>query len=248
VDKEYVDRINAMRPALKTATEFIGMGDDALSVMDGMERLIHQASPALSHIDIGDEDDCALYFTSGTTGAPKAVLHAHRSLMVAAITESTNHRWTLEDINLMMAPLYHLAIGHLLGGVIVGATNVLLTEQISPQIIMETVARERMTMAFLLVPWALDILGALDRGELHKGDYDLSSWKLMYMGAQPIPPSLVKNGNPTSGHDAQHDVRVERGRGPGVVRLGMENEHKVGAIGKPGLIWTCALSARRAGR
>jgi acyl-CoA synthetase (AMP-forming)/AMP-acid ligase II len=237
-DTEYVDRINRMRRALKTVTELISMGDDHLPGVESMERMILKASPSVSHVEIGDEDDCALYFTSGTTGAPKAVLHAHRSLMVSAITESTNHRWTLEDINLMMAPLYHLAIGHLLGGVIVGATNVLLTEQISPQIIMETVARERMTMAFLLVPWALDILGALDRGELRKGDYDLSSWKLMYMGAQPIPPSLVKRWKshfPDMTHSTTYGL--SEGGGPGVVRLGMENEHKVGAIGKPGLLW-----------
>jgi acyl-CoA synthetase (AMP-forming)/AMP-acid ligase II len=158
--------------------------------------------------------------------------------MVAAITESTNHRWTLEDINLMMAPLYHLAIGHLLGGVIVGATNVLLIEQISPQIIMETVAREHMTMAFLLVPWALDILVALDKGELKREDYDLSSWKLMYMGAQPIPPSLVRRWKayfPAMQHDTTYGL--SEGGGPGVTHLGMENEHKIGAIGKPSLIW-----------
>jgi acyl-CoA synthetase (AMP-forming)/AMP-acid ligase II len=183
--------------------------------MTTLESLIHGSATSSSFVDIGDEDDCALYFTSGTTGAPKAVLHAHRSLMVAAITESTNHRWTSQDVNLMMAPLYHLAIGHLLGGVIVGARNVLLVEQISPERIMDTVARERVTMAFLLVPWAVDILQALDRGELRLDDYDLSSWKLMYMGAQPIPPSLVRKWK----------------------TYFMENEHKLGAIGKTGLIW-----------
>ena len=192
VDKEYIERISAMRPALKTATDFVGISDDPLPGMQNMETLIDHASAILPHVEIGDEDDCALYFTSGTTGAPKAALHAHQSLMAAAITESTNHRWTMQDINLMMSPLYHLAIGHLLGGVIVGARNVLLIERISPQIIMETVARERMTMVFLLVPWALDILEALDKGELNIDDYDLSSWNLMHMGAQPIPPSLVR--------------------------------------------------------
>ena len=138
----------------------------------------------------------------------------------------------------MMAPLYHLAIGHLLGGVIVGATNVLLIEQISPQIILETVARERMTMAFLLVPWALDILQALDRGDLRLDDYDLASWKLMYMGAQPIPPSLVKRWK-SHFPEMQHNTTygLSEGGGPGVVHLGVENENKVGAIGKPGLIW-----------
>jgi long-chain acyl-CoA synthetase len=237
-DKEYAERINAMRPALKSVTEFVGMGEDPVSRMEGMEALIDHASPLLPHIEIADEDDCALYFTSGTTGAPKAVLHAHRSLMVAAITESTNHRWMRKDINLMMSPLYHLAIGHLLGGVIVGATNVLLVEQVNPQVIMETVARERVTMAFLLVPWALDILGALDRGELKMERYDISGWKLMYMGAQPIPPSLVKRWKsyfPSMQHDTTYGL--SEGGGPGVTYLGMENEHKVGAIGKPSLIW-----------
>jgi acyl-CoA synthetase (AMP-forming)/AMP-acid ligase II len=227
-----------MRPALKTVTDFFGISDDPLDQMTTLESLIHDSAPSPPFVEIGDEDDCALYFTSGTTGAPKAVLHAHRSLMVAAITESTNHRWTSQDINLMMAPLYHLAIGHLLGGVIVGARNVLLVEQISPEMIMDTVARERVTMAFLLVPWTVDILQALDRGELRLGDYDLSSWKLMYMGAQPIPPSLVRKWK-TYFPEMQHDTTygLSEGGGPGVVRLGMENEHKLGAIGKTGLIW-----------
>jgi long-chain acyl-CoA synthetase len=238
VDKEYIERTNALRPVLKTGTEFFGIGDEPLSGMESVEALIDDASSSFSHVEIGGEDDCGLYFTSGTTGAPKAVLHAHRCPMAMAITESTNHRWTRRDINLMMAPLYHLAIGHLLGGVIVGATNVLLIEQISPQIILETVARERITMAFLLVPWALDILQALDRGDVRLDDYDLASWKLMYMGAQPIPPSLVKRWK-SHFPDMQHNTTygLSEGGGPGIVHLGVENEHKVGAIGKPGLIW-----------
>jgi acyl-CoA synthetase (AMP-forming)/AMP-acid ligase II len=237
-DKEYFERINSMRPVLKTVTDFVEISGDPLDQMTTMESLIHSSAASTSFVDIGDEDDCALYFTSGTTGAPKAVLHAHRSLMVAAITESTNHRWTSQDINLMMSPLYHLAIGHLLGGVIVGACNVLLVEQISPQIIMETVSQERVTKAFLLVPWALDILQALDSGELRQDNYDLSSWKLMYMGAQPIPPSLVKKWK-TYFPEMQHNTTygLSEGGGPGVIHLGIENEHKVGAIGKAGLIW-----------
>jgi acyl-CoA synthetase (AMP-forming)/AMP-acid ligase II len=58
------------------------------------------------------------------------------------------------------------------------------------------------------------------------------------MGAQPIPPSLVKRWKPHF-PDMLHNTTygLSEGGGPGVIRLGMENEHKVGAIGKMGLIW-----------
>lgn len=237
LDEEFTERIGRMKADLSTVHTYISLGSGTEGIKT-LESLLRNGIAESVPVELNDEDECALYFTSGTTGAPKAVLHAHRSLMVAAITESTNHKWTSRDINLMMSPLYHLAIGHLLGGVIVGARNVLLTEQIAPRIILETVAQERMTLAFLLVPWALDILRALDRGELKLDDYDLSSWRLMYMGAQPIPPVLVKRWKayfPAMAYDTTYGLS-ESG-GPGVVHLGMENEHKVGAIGKPSLIW-----------
>ncbi|MBM4276806.1 MAG: acyl--CoA ligase [Deltaproteobacteria bacterium] len=237
-DQEYIERIHTLRPMLKTVKEVVGMGHGFPAGVQDMETLIGQASQVLPYIEVGDEEDCALYFTSGTTGAPKAVLHAHRSLMVAAISECTGHQWIMQDIHLMIAPLYHLAIGHLLGGVLVGARNVLLTEQIHPKIVMETVSKEQMTMVFLLVPWALDILEALDKKEIHLKDYDVSNWKLMHMGAQPIPPSLVKRWKayfPAMQYDTTYGL--SEGGGPGVTHLGMENQHKVGAIGKPGLLW-----------
>jgi long-chain acyl-CoA synthetase len=237
-DEEYAERIARLRPDLPGVTTYMSLGPTSEPAIESLPLLMSTASPEPVSVELNDEDECTLYFTSGTTGAPKAVLHAHRSLMVSAITESTNHRWTSRDVNLMMSPLYHLAIGHLLGGVIVGAGNVLLTEQISPKIILDTVAQEKLTMVFLLVPWALDILQALDSGELKLADYDLSSWHLMYMGAQPIPPIVVKRWKayfPEMQYDTTYGLS-ESG-GPGIVNLGMENEHRVGAIGRPSLVW-----------
>lgn len=233
-DEEYRERIIAMKADLPTVKDYISIGGEGGS----LDSLIEGANPQALGIELRDDDECALYFTSGTTGAPKAVLHAHSCLMVSAITESTNHRWTVRDSNLMMPPLYHLAIGHLLGGLIVGASNVLVIEKISPEIIFRTMSDEKVTMAFLLVPWALDILQALDRGDLRLSDYDLSHWRLMYMGAQPIPPVVVRRWKtyfPAMGYDTTYGL--SEGGGPGVVYLGVENEHKVGAIGKQSLVW-----------
>lgn len=238
-DEEFAERINSMKADLTTVGSLISIGSsNTLPGIESLEALMENVSAAPAGIELNDEDECALYFTSGTTGAPKAVLHAHRSLMVSAITEATCHEWRYGDNQLMMPPLYHLAIGHLLGGLIVGGTNVLLTELIKPDIIVETLAREKCTIVFLLVPWALDILGAFDRGEVLPGNFDLSNLRLVQMGAQPIPVSLIKRWKvyfPNTAYDTTYGL--SEGGGPGVTHLGTQNESKIGAIGRPSLIW-----------
>ena len=238
MDEEFAGRIGALSGDLPSVASCMTMGGGGQTGMDGLESLMGGVSDAPVDADLNGEDECALYFTSGTTGAPKAVLHAHRSLMVSAISEATVHGWTSDDRQLMMPPLYHLAIGHLLGGVIKGGTNILLTELIKPQIVVETLAVERATMVFLLVPWALDILGAFDRGEIRPESYDLSCLRLVHMGAQPIPQSLIRQWKsyfPDMAYDTSYGLS-EAG-GPGVTSLGTQREDKIGAIGKPSIAW-----------
>lgn len=230
--------MSALKADLPTVHTLISIGKTTAPGVECLDVLLECASPAPVRVELNDEDECALYFTSGTTGAPKAVLHAHRSLTVAAITEGTTHEWRFGDRQLMMPPFYHLAIGHLLGGVIVGATNILLIEMIKPEIILETLVKERATLVFLLVPWALDILGALDRGELKPEAYDLTGLRLMHMGAQPIPVSLIRKWKsyfPAAAYDTSYGL--SEGGGPGVTHVGVQNESKIAAIGRPSLIW-----------
>lgn len=58
-------------------------------------------------VEITDDDNAAIYFSSGTTGFPKAVLHAHRSLVHSAIVEQKHHGQTHDDVFLCIPPLYH---------------------------------------------------------------------------------------------------------------------------------------------
>lgn len=55
-----------------------------------------------------------------------------------------------------------------------------------------TASEEKATIVWLLVPWVQDILDAIERGELKLCDYRLATWRLMHVGAQPVPPSLIK--------------------------------------------------------
>jgi acyl-CoA synthetase (AMP-forming)/AMP-acid ligase II len=84
----------------------------------------------------------------------------------------------------------------------------------------------------------MDILGALDRAELRLEDFDFSRWRMMHMGAQPIPAILIQKWK-TYFPEMQYDTTygLTEGSGPGVVDLGIGNERKIGAIGKPSLMW-----------
>jgi len=126
---------------------------------------------------------------------------------------------------------------HWFGNLIVGGRATILTE-ISPQYIFEAVHKERGTIVWLLVPWAYDILVAMDKGGLKQEDYDLSCWRLMHIGAQPVPPALVRHWKQYF-PDMQYDTNygLTEAAGPGCVHLGIENEEKVGAIGKAGFGW-----------
>ncbi len=89
---------------------------------------------------------------------------------------------------------------------------------------------------------AQDILDAIDSGAVNLADYDLSGWRMMHIGAQPVPPSLVhrwKKHFPHHLYDTNYGL--SESIGPGCVHLGTENIHKVGAIGVPGHGWECRI-------
>ena len=238
LSEEFTDRVEAIRSQLSTIKDYIFVGQNLPVEMDAFEEVIAKSEPEPPNVTLNDEDPCGLYFTSGTTGAPKPILLTHKNMECAAITENHHHHQTREDNFILLPPLYHTgAKMHWFGSFIVGGRATILTEM-SPKYIFEAMHNEKGTIVFLLVPWAQDILGALDRGELKKQDYDLSHWRLMHIGAQPVPPSLVKHWKEYF-PDMQYDTNygLSESSGPGCVHLGIENERKVGAIGKAGFNW-----------
>ena len=241
-DEEYAVRVSGLQGELNTVSHYCMIGPDRAEEFVTLEDLVRNGSPQSNPVALSDEDECALYFTSGTTGVPKPVLLSQKNLMSVAVTEASNHGFVSSDRFLMMPPMYHLAIGHLLAVMLAGGCSVLLTEQISPRFIVETVARERLSAVFLLVPWAVDLLNALDKRELRIEDHDLSCWRRTFMGAQPIPPVLVhriKGYFPHMEYDTVYGLSETAG--PGIIHLGTENERKVGAIGKPSLFWDARI-------
>jgi acyl-CoA synthetase (AMP-forming)/AMP-acid ligase II len=240
--EEFVERVDAVRSKLPMPNGYILVGQNPPKDMDMFGSVVGKASPKSPNIELSDEDGCGLYFTSGTTGAPKPILLSHKNMVCAAATENAHHHQRHEDNFVLIPPLYHAgAKMHWFGNLIVGGRATILRE-VGPRYIFEAVHNERGTIVWLLVPWAYDILVAMDKGELRKEDYDLSCWRLMHIGAQPVPPTLVRHWKqyfPNMQYDTNYGLT--EATGPGCVHLGIENEEKAGAIGKAGFGWATRI-------
>ncbi|MBE8954147.1 MAG: acyl--CoA ligase [Quinella sp. 2Q5] len=240
---EFIGRIETNAERLSKGRLLIYVGDNCPSFAESYHIMVDDCSSVKPDVgEITDDDFGAIYFSSGTTGFPKAILHKHRSLTQAAQMEQRHHRTGREDNFLCIPPLYHTgAKFHWMGSLVAGSKAVLL-KGTKPEIILDAVSSEQCTIVWLLVPWAQDIVDALDRGDLKLEDYKLDQWRLMHIGAQPVPPSLIRRWKKYfPNHDYDTNYGLSESTGPGCVHLGMENIGKVGAIGVPGYRWECKI-------
>lgn len=241
--EEFIDRVETIKDQIPQVQTRFFVGDECPAFAESYDLLAPNYSAEAPDIQLADEEDAALYFSSGTTGFPKAILHTHSSLMSACHTENNHHGQTREDNFLCIPPLYHTgAKMHWFGSFLVGGKAVLL-RGVKPKWIMRAVSEEKITIVWLLVPWAQDILDAIESGEVNLDEHELEQWRLMHIGAQPVPPSLIHRwGKHFPNHSYDTNYGLSESIGPGCVHLGVENIHKVGAIGKSGYNWELMIA------
>ncbi len=239
---EFIGRVEEICDRIPKVQKYLYVGDDCPSY--AYDYLKDSAFECSYFTDIGltEEDEAAIYFSSGTTGFPKAILHKHRSLIHSCRVEQAHHGQTRDDVFLCIPPLYHTgAKMHWFGSLISGGKAVLL-KGTKPNHVLDAVSSEGCSIVWLLVPWAQDILDAIDSGEVKLANYDLSKWRLMHIGAQPVPPSLIKRWESVfPKHQYDTNYGLSESIGPGCLHLGIENIAKVGAIGKAGFGWSVKI-------
>ena len=235
---EFVTRMDVIANEIPGVRMMFFVGKNGPEYTEDCIRLTGFCSSSAPPVALTEEDDAAIYFSSGTTGFPKAILQNHKALVRACLTEQNHHSQGREDVFLCIPPLYHTgAKMHWFGSLVSGSKAVLL-RGIKPEWILRAVTEEKCTIVWLLVPWAQDLLDAIDGGRVDLKQYRLDQWRLMHIGAQPVPPSLIKRWMAVFPHH-QYDTNygLSESIGPGCVHLGVENVHKVGAIGVPGFGW-----------
>ncbi len=235
---EFTERLETVPNALDRLKFKFFVGRDVPEFAESYLELVTYTSTKAPPVMVGEKDYAAIYFSSGTTGRPKAILHNHRALVCSCETEQNHHSQSRDDVFLCIPPLYHTgAKMHWFGSLLSGSRAVLL-RGVKPEWILRAVTEEKCTIVWLLVPWAQDLLNAVEDGKINLDDYMLDQWRLMHIGAQPVPPSLINRWKQKfPKHEYDTNYGLSESIGPGCVHLGVENIHKVGAIGKPGYNW-----------
>ena len=235
---EFIGRVEDIVGQVPRLKMRLYVGEDCPSFAEPYRGLVGYCSSKAPAVAMTPDDEAAIYFSSGTTGFPKAIVLQHRCLLHSCKVEQAHHGQKKEDTFLCIPPLYHTgAKMHWFGSFFVGGKSVLL-KGVRPEWILRAVSEEHCSIVWLLVPWAQDILDAIERGDVKLADYKLDQWRLMHIGAQPVPPSLIKRWKGVfPHHDYDTNYGLSESTGPGAVHLGIENIDHVGAIGVAGYGW-----------
>ena len=236
--EDTLERVESIHENLKGIRQFLYIGGNKPAFAKDFAASIRDFDTTDPMVPLTDDDFAAIYFSSGTTGLPKAILHKHQSLSSACITEQKHHGQTKDDVFLCIPPLYHTgAKMHWFGSFLVGGKAILLRGS-KAEWILRAASEEKCTIVWMTVPWVQDVLCLLEDPNFDQSKFDFSHWRMLHIGAQPVPPSLVHRWLKIFPHH-QYDTNygLSESTGPGCVHLGVENTHKVGAIGVPGYNW-----------
>ena len=148
---------------------------------------------------IAPDDDATIFFSSGTTGAPKGALGTHRNMMSNILSGGYSGARSFlrrgEAIpepqprtSLTVIPLFHVTAcsAGLMGTVAGGSTNIYMRKW-DPIRAMEIIEREKVnvTGGVPTIAWQL-----IEHPDRHK--YDLSSIEAIAYGGAPSAPELVR--------------------------------------------------------
>ncbi|MCP4673018.1 MAG: AMP-binding protein, partial [Desulfobacula sp.] len=190
---EFLGVVQPVQKDLPTIKKYICVGKDVPDDMIDYNtiREYHDTSDAL--VDVDRDHGLAMMFTSGTTGKPKPVLHTHFSINNTAVGNGMTYFVQTDDNYLFFLPLYHSGTMFLWAPFYAtGAQGTIIRDFRDPKWIIEAIAEEKCTDVLFVVPIGIALLNALDKGDINLSDYDLSSWKYMEIGAQPVPFDIMK--------------------------------------------------------
>ena len=175
--------VEEIRPELPGVTLWLRVGGPADGAVD-VDALAASANEAEPPLGGSGDDLLALFYTSGTTGLPKAVMHTHASALACAQIWLEVDR-DQDSVMGTGAIIWGIGFPALVGPAFYAGMTLVLEQDWGPSNFLKVVPREKVTHVSLIPSFFSALLGS----DEHEG-VDLSSLKVIVLGGEPLLPAL----------------------------------------------------------
>jgi acyl-CoA synthetase (AMP-forming)/AMP-acid ligase II len=182
---EFCATVEAVRAELpRAAGRFVALGDAPHDGWRSYESVIAQGDPGSAFPPVGQDDVCALMYTSGTTGRPKGAIRKHGGSSLIALATALEFGFSRDDTGLLVMPLCHansLYFGNTF--MHLGATIVVDDRRsFDPEALVRTLAEEKVTFTSLVPTHYMMVLALPDDV---KKRYDVSTVGKLLISSAP---------------------------------------------------------------
>ncbi len=221
-EKEFSQMISSVLPHIPLLKHVIEVDADSYT------RMVANSSSISPAIDIKDEDEATIIYTSGVLGRQRGVVHTHASLMGTPPIVSAAIQRRKKDTIIDPARFSHLfgLCEVLLGSFIKGSTIVLIPN-FTPRAVLEAVEKEKGSIIFG-VPAMYNAL-AMMRDEVLR-EYNLNSLRIAVTAGAKSFPKLMENLEDKFGLSLYEVYGLTE---VSAVSISTFNSRKLGTVGKP---------------
>lgn len=221
---DHLDAIRRHRPAPQVVVCGGHGPDEGAHALDD---LLGSSAPSASLRPPGSEDPALIFFTSGTTGAPKGVVRYHGQLLEAWRRMATALRATPEDVHLVQLPLSHgFGFGLAIAGLLTGG-RLVLVERFAPGEVLPLLGREQVSVLHGTPAHFRLLIDGLDRAR-----HDVSSLRIGVASGAAFPTELLRRIY----DDLQMDLILTYGTSEGIGCATDDRDDILrGSVGRPPL-------------
>ncbi|MEM7531675.1 MAG: benzoate-CoA ligase family protein [Chloroflexota bacterium] len=226
VHESLLSKVEAIRDAHETLAHVIVIGEPQRSTDIAFDTWIAQESTTLDAVQTHRDDFCTLNYSSGTTGQPKGIFHAHKDYPLLAQNYGVDVLKLQESDRAFSVSKFFFVYGicsNLIGSWYVGAGMVVYSG--SPRMVhgvLETITSFQPTLLYNVPTGYSSMLAVTNLTE----SYDLSSIRMCVSAGEPLPASTWERWREQTGLEIYEHIGCTETLGaflanhPGKVRAG----------------------------